>query len=416
MADQEAKGMGTGPADDSKKSDIAAVAAGTPTGVPAASIPVRTKTSEENNALGNDIAKILQGVKLPERRDVSAQQKPIENKAAAFDTTLGAVSSPTPPATPTPPPGKIGDVPGMVTPQSTKESLGIIVPVHTLKDDLQHVVKDQKISVVRAVSLEQDRRGREKSDRFDTPGPQSTRRTGRILFIILMLLILGGAALFGVYIVMQSQSAPPPSVQTSSILFAESSVSFPLSNASPTDIKSTLASSIASLQGALGSITAVIPTIAVQNADGTTTTRPATFAEFMKAIGANPPDELLRAIGDQFFFGIHVVDTNAPLFVIPVTSYDHAFAGMLAWEPTMDGDLAPIFPALPATATDANGLPITRAFTDDVMRNYDVRELKDNAGNVKLYYSFPSQNILVIAESPYSFAEILSRLQAARQL
>jgi len=99
-----------------------------------------------------------------------------------------------------------------------------------------------------------------------------------------------------------------------------------------------------------------------------------------------------------------------------VTSYDHAFAGMLAWESSMDSDLSPIFPALPTTTTDSNGLPISRTFVDDVMRNYDVREMKDDAGTVKLYYSFPSQNILVIAESPYSFAEILSRLQAARQL
>ena len=50
------------------------------------------------------------------------------------------------------------------------------------------------------------------------------------------------------------------------------------------------------------------------------------------------------------------------------------------------------------------------------MGNYDVRALKDDAGEVQLYYSFPTQNILIIAGSPYSFPEILSRLQASRQL
>ena len=50
------------------------------------------------------------------------------------------------------------------------------------------------------------------------------------------------------------------------------------------------------------------------------------------------------------------------------------------------------------------------------MRNYDVRELTDDSGNIVLYYSFPTPNILVIAESPYSFTEILSRLQAEREL
>ena len=104
------------------------------------------------------------------------------------------------------------------------------------------------------------------------------------------------------------------------------------------------------------------------------------------------------------------------LFVIPVTSYDHAFAGMLAWEPTMDSDLSPIFASVPMTTTDSNGLPVQRTFQDSVMRNYDVRELTDDSGNVVLYYSFPTPNILVIAESTYSFTEILSRLQAEREL
>ncbi len=50
------------------------------------------------------------------------------------------------------------------------------------------------------------------------------------------------------------------------------------------------------------------------------------------------------------------------------------------------------------------------------MRNYDVRALKDDAGQIQLYYSFPTRDILIIAESPYSFGEILSRLRADRRL
>jgi hypothetical protein len=123
----------------------------------------------------------------------------------------------------------------------------------------------------------------------------------------------------------------------------------------------------------------------------------------------------MGAIGPDFFFGFHVVDTNAPLFVIPVTSYDHAFAGMLAWEPTMDSDLSPIFTSVSMTVA-TSGVMTQRTFEDSVMRNYDVRELTDDSGNVVLYYSFPTPEILVIAQSPYSFTEILSRLQAEREL
>ena len=428
MADQEATKAATGPADDSKKTEVnpvvASTTAGAPIGAPAVVIPMPAvaasapiKSAEPISPLSNDIAKILKDVKLPERRDTT-QQKPIENKAAAFDTTL-AGQAPGIPSRDAPPATASGNdalaVPAMVTSQDAKQTSETVVPVHTLKDDLQHVVREQKISLVRAVSLEQDRRAQKKTDRFDTPAPQHSKHIG-IIFGICILFLVGTAALFGVYTVMQTRSTPPTAAPTSSILFAESSVAFPLDNSSPDDLKRNLASSIASLQGALGSITAIIPTTRVQNQDGTTGARPATFSEFMKAIGAHPPDELLRAVGDKFFFGVHVVDTNAPLFVIPVTSYDHAFAGMLTWEGTLNSDLSPIFPAVQTMMTDQSGLPATRKFTDTVMRNYDVRELKDDSGTVKLYYSFPSQNMLVIAESPYSFAEILSRLQAARQI
>jgi hypothetical protein len=370
---------------------------------------------QKSGVIGDDIANILKGVKLPERRDAPlVEKKPIENNAAVFDTALGAVASSEEKTaaaeTPVPVSPTLGAIPNEgKTPSS-------VVSVHTLKDDLQQVVQSQKISVVRAASLEQDKHVRGDSERFGTSPTPHSKRTFGILFTVGILLVLGAGALFGVYAVMQSSSAPPQTGTGSPILFAESSVSFPLDNQTPDGLKRALADARTSLQGALGSITAIIPTIATTSASGSMGTRPATFAEFMQAIGAHPPDALLRALGSNFFFGIHTVDTNAPLFVIPVTSYDHAFAGMLAWEPTMNADLAPIFTALPATTIDANGLPVDRTFEDAVMRNYDVRELKDDSGQVQLYYSFPTQNILVIAESPYSFAEILSRLQAQREL
>ena len=89
---------------------------------------------------------------------------------------------------------------------------------------------------------------------------------------------------------------------------------------------------------------------------------------------------------------------------------------MLEWEPTLNTDLSPVFAAVPAQTTNASGLPVIRSFSDVVMRNYDVRALKDDAGNIVMYYSFPTQNILIIAESPYTFTEVLSRLQAQRKL
>ena len=152
------------------------------------------------------------------------------------------------------------------------------------------------------------------------------------------------------------------------------------------------------------------------DADGVPQNRPATFKEFMTALGARASDDLYRALGNDFFLGIHAADKSAPLIIIPVVSHARAFEAMLAWEETLNSDLAPLFSAVPVFTKDENGVPAKRTYEDLVMRNYDVRALKDDAGEIQLYYSFPTQNILIIAESPYSFPEILSRLQASRQL
>ena len=160
----------------------------------------------------------------------------------------------------------------------------------------------------------------------------------------------------------------------------------------------------------------VIPVVVELSDDGSAIQKPATLTEFFAAIGATAPESLMRALGEEFFFGIHTVDKNAPILVIQVESYDRAFDGMLTWESSMNGDLSPIFAAVPRLVMGTDGIQVERTFTDLVMRNYDVRALKDDAGVIQLFYSFPTRDLLVIAESPYTFTEILSRLQAGRRL
>jgi hypothetical protein len=416
-----------GPVDTTPMHDVAAISASRPVTPPqAAALRPDIQTDAEihpSGSMSNDISKILGDAKLPERRSIDSGGSKKTYEVKQFDTSLGADIRDSQKAehaagtatTKLAPARAEASAPSS---DATAQRPDIMVPVHTLKDDLQQVVHDQKISVVRAASFEQERHAR-KDDAFaDEPVPKrSSKRFTAILFSVAMLVILGAGALFGVYLVEHARSAPTTAPGTSSILFAENTVAFPISDQSPGALKQSLAQARTSGSATLGSITQIIPTVSVPNTtDGSVSQRPATFAEFMRAIGANPPEDLLRSVSDNFFFGIHTVDKNAPLIVVPVTSYDHAFAAMLQWEPTMNSDLAPVFTAVPSQMTSPSGLPQLRTFTDAVMRNYDVRALKDDSGVIEMYYSFPTQNILVIAESPYTFTEILSRLQALRQL
>ncbi len=352
-----------------------------------------------------DIANILKGIKLPERKDFKASAdiktapKQIEISPALSDEPAAASPKQTEPAKPA-----NGESP--------------VVSMHTLRDDLKHVVRDQNVSMVRAVALEQQKRGASQIGE-DIQEPRTKSRAPAILFAVGLFSLLGLAALGGVYFVVSSKAAPLPVQSSESLVFAEQSAALPLDNVSPNTLKNQLAQARGVAGASLGSITRIVPLTSAGTAvaaNGTAQQRPATFTEFMNALGAHPPSDLLRALSDTYFLGVHTVDKNAPVLVVPVTSYDHAFSGMLDWEQSINSDLSPFFAPLSNLTIGKDGIPTQRSFSDLVMRNYDVRALKDDNGQVQLYYSFPTRNVLIIAESPYTFTEIITRLQALKNL
>jgi hypothetical protein len=350
--------------------------------------------------MSTDIEKILRQVKLPERRDFRGTADP--KQEIIPQKNLAAIV--------TKPPSDPSEVRAQLPDRVDSPAVS---SVHTLKDDLQSAVKEHKMSLVRAVSLEQDKKRTELIEE-DFGRKERHKRVFGILFATGLLFLLGFGALFGVYVVMMSHSATTTQ-QSDSLIFAEQSTGLVANNTTASEIKRRIGAMRQTQVGSLGSITRVQP-ISVTGDSKNPIQQDLTTQEFLKAAGINAPDELIRSLGSRFFLGLHVVDKNAPVFVFTVTNYDRAFAGMLKWESTMNADLAPIVTPVPAVVLDNNGIPSERIFKDDVMRNYDVRELKDDAGTVQLYYSFPSTGLLIIAESPYSFPEVLSRLQSVRKL
>ena len=341
-----------------------------------------------------NIVDIVKETKLPERRNSPA----VAAERTQYDTTLAdperamPKSLETHPEQPTNP-----DTPG-------------IVSLHTLKDDLQHVVQENKISYVRAVALEEDRR---KTKEAAAPVKPKNRRNFR--FVLTGLLVgVGILALGAVLFVRQERTTNQNAITQNEILFAEQTVPFPIDNQAPGDLRRTLASARGAGSLTLGAILQIIPTRTTDTPNGSIT-QPVTFQEFLAALGTRAPEGLSRALGSDFFFGIHTVDENAPVIIVPVTSYERALASMREWEPFMNADFEPIFTPL-APQTRENDIVVERMFDDMVIRNYDVRALKDDAGIVQLYYSFPTRNILIIAESQFSFTEILGRLRADRRL
>lgn len=397
----------------SKKMDMQAPGKSAPAPVVAPAKPAH----EVDAGVQDDIARILGSVKLPERNAPTAP-KPKDLKE--YDTQIGA-SSVIANADRAALQAQVRDAALAVNDSlgaATSHSSDNVRALHTLKDDLQDVVHNQKISVVRAAALQEEKRHRSGSlippDEL-TP-PVKARRTAPIVATIILFLV-GAAALAGAYLILQNRSVEAVAPIASGLLFAEQTVPLPMDTLAPTDVRREIANARGAGALSLGAILQVRPALTQKDpSSGDDVLAPVSFGLFMDRIGASPPDELVRALSDDFFFGIHTVDENAPLFVIPVQSYERAFAGMLEWEKTMNSDFAPMFAAVPMQTVGADGLLVERVFTDAVIQNYDVRVLRDENGTVQLYYSFPTRNILIIAESQYSFPELLSRLRADRRL
>jgi hypothetical protein len=388
--------------------------------------------SEED--LKQDVASILQTIKLPTREHEQAPQKteplrttPSEDASAVLLAQLAPIlneeapPAPLPDTTPEPPLPPQGNtsmlsvmptVDGPVAPQATKKAFNI-PSVHTLKDDLQDVVETEKISAVKAAALEAKKRERRDQTHLvqAARGPRSHAVLKTILAAILLILF-GIGALLVVSVVKNQRAINEGTTALSSIMFSEQTLSYPIQGKTGVPLRQELSLARTQIQIPLGAITRIASVL--PQADGTP--RIVSAQEFLSALGAVIPDDLAQSLSPEYFFGVHSLDQNVPVLVLPLTDYEHAFAGMLGWEKSISDDLRPLFTHVPAETLMSDGTLVSRKFEDVIIQNYDVRVLKDATGTVRLLYSFPTRNFLIIAESPNSFVEVLSRLRAERRL
>jgi hypothetical protein len=123
---------------------------------------------------------------------------------------------------------------------------------------------------------------------------------------------------------------------------------------------------------------------------------------FLDTLNLRAPGTLVRTIEDTMMLGAHISFPNAPYLVLEVRDRTDALGGMLAWEPDMTTDLAPLFGA----AGQATSAP---AFTDEVIDGVDARVRADQTGVVMLLYAFVDTRTLVVTTS----REALRALAAA---
>ena len=143
----------------------------------------------------------------------------------------------------------------------------------------------------------------------------------------------------------------------------------------------------------------------------------------IKALPILAPDILLRNIRPESTVGvISAGDETRAFFILKVSSFERTFAGMLAWERDMRAGLSVLYPEYPNAPVDtsvevgSSTPPVVAvapdSFVDAVVRNYDVRILRDAGGRSIMLYGYRDKETLIIARDEAAFLALVARLDA----
>ncbi len=355
---------------------------------------------------------------------------------------------------------KVAPVESTVVPQATESASNVgsyhtspIRSIRTFRDDMTTAVSEQKTSLVSAIAAEQDKLSQQQ---MKGGGEERKSLLSPIAFYVLgvsTMLIVAGVAVFG-YLSLTDKKQPVAAIQDlPAYIFTEAQQQVDATGDTRQSFMDKLMYAKSKVNVRLGAITYLYLTANGPSASGLSTLHLLSTAEFLNSIESRAPASLVRALDPTMMLGVHEFDGNQPFLIFKIIDYENAFAGMLAWEKDMNGDLAPLFgehilhqvsstptPApLAPTATDTvststvgtttgsttevsvpeepvittdSFLPIV--FEDAVIRNKDVRVMRGDSGNIVLLYSFVDRSTLVVTTNEPTFVEVLTRLTSRR--
>jgi hypothetical protein len=291
--------------------------------------------------------------------------------------------------------------------QSDQSELGQkIQTLRTYSSDMADAVRENEISVIKVALAEKAKREKEEDFRIKSEGTGLQKFlliTGSIIFIAL--------GLIGSYFLFEksqqqvaSQPAAPLQIQT--LISYDTSAFIDATTAGSVFDLASLVKAPLTVAGSPQSIHALFFTKKI----GTTTTE-LSLPDFLTALNLSAPGALTRSLSAYMVGTYDSVDTTQKphLFLMFQTQdYNQAYASMLQWEPTMLGDVAPLFGI--DISGDNNSL-LRKPFKDILINNNDARVLYDANGNALLYYIFIDKNDFIITDSQEAIREVTIRLQ-----
>ncbi len=289
-----------------------------------------------------------------------------------------------------------------------KKESTILKRIKTYKQDVADAIHKDNVSIVKMALAENKKR--EENKEIDEERSPTSRRNIILISISVFLVLIGGGAVGLFYYINQitPKNVTATPVVTDVIHF-EYSENIDLTNSNRQDVFNAIQNEKNS-NLPLGTIKKLVFVASSSKIQGVMT-----FNDFMGALNSNIPNELVRSLDPQFFFGLHSFQANNPFIILTTSSYDNAYSGMLDYEPAMENDMEGIFGLTEAqtsssTATSTKTTLNTRHWADKVIDNKDVRVFIDGGGNSLFFYSFLDQNTIIITDNIDTFTEVVDRL------
>lgn len=319
--------------------------------------------------------------------------------------------APAPGVTPTPPPS-----------QPPKEA-SIVQPIETYQRDIEGVIQDKNVSVLSIATAEAERRGAQGSaEPISNPRPTSSTIKTVGLYALGFILLAGASGALA-YILARPTSVNTPQAIATPFIGVDDTKDITIS--ADTSRQSLMASLTAAKDAtalSLGLVGRLLVTVASTTPTGPLLS-PIDSQSFFTLMAPNMPPELLRTIRPTYLLGVHVYRNNEPFLILSVDSYEQAYAGMIAWEPSIKQDLTPLFNTIAPTHIPEQGLASTTpnpanqfiqtGFVDSIVENHDARVIQNSTGDITLLWTFLDRNTLVITTDVTAVREIISRIKQA---
>jgi hypothetical protein len=291
-------------------------------------------------------------------------------------------------------------------PKVDAEGFPIIERVHTYKEDLAGIIKDDNLSLSRIAMMQT-------AQKKESPEAKKEKidNTNSIYYIVGIALILiaigliGGALLnFG----KDKEVISTPVVEKEKyLIFSERNENLNLSNTNKSEINASL-KSIAAKFREEDSVLEIKPALV----DGDSVRR-VSISTFFEKVGARMPADLTRTLSDKFFFGLYSKKGRTDPFLLMYTSsYDIAFPALLEWEGFMQDDFDWVFDTKPKSNT-GTGISIL-TFKDRIVSNKDVRSFEDEDGRTAFFYSFVDPQTILFAKTSDTMRKVIDRIREAK--